>query len=85
MTREDAIDVLKHNYPSACFTELYDAVEIAIQALSASTIDAVPVVRCKDCRWHEEEQSGMVYCPATVGGWVEDNWFCKGGERKDDG
>ena len=34
MTREDAIDVLKHNYPSACFAELCEAVEIAIQALS---------------------------------------------------
>jgi len=48
------------------------------------TIDAVPVVRCKDCRFHEDEQPGMVYCPATVGGWVENDWFCKGGERKDD-
>ena len=37
------------------------------------TIDAVPVVRCKDCRWHEDEQPGMVYCPATVGGWVEED------------
>ena len=46
------------------------------------TIDAVPVVRCRECRWHEDEQPGMVYCPATVGGWVEDDWFCKGGERK---
>ena len=40
------------------------------------------VVRCKDCRFHEQEQPGMVYCPATVGGWVEENWFCKGGERR---
>ena len=35
MTREEVIDVLKHNYPSACFTDLCEAVEIAIQALSA--------------------------------------------------
>lgn len=35
MTREEAIDVLKHNYPSDCFTDLCEAVEIAIQALSA--------------------------------------------------
>ena len=34
MTIEEAIDVLKHNYPSACFTELCEAVEIAIKALS---------------------------------------------------
>lgn len=50
----------------------------------APTADVVEVVRCKDCRFHEDEQIGMVYCPAVVGGWVEDNWFCKGGERKDE-
>lgn len=42
------------------------------------------LVRCKDCRWHENEQPSMVYCPAVVGGWVDNDWFCKGGERKDD-
>lgn len=51
---------------------------------NAPTEDVVKVVRCKDCRFHENEQIGMVYCPAVVGGWVEDNWFCKGGERRDD-
>ena len=56
----------------------------AKQIADAPTIDAVPVVRCKDCRYHEDEQPGMVYCPATVGGWVEDDWFCKGGEGEAD-
>lgn len=42
------------------------------------------IVRCKDCRWHEREQPGMVYCPNTVGNWVEDDWYCKGGERRED-
>lgn len=51
---------------------------------SAPAIDAVPVVRCKDCRWKEQEQPGMVYCPATVGGWVDEDWFCKGGERSEE-
>lgn len=42
MTREDAIDVLKHNYPSACFTDLCEAVEMAIEALKAqATLDDV--------------------------------------------
>lgn len=34
MTREEAINVLRHNYPSACFTDLCKAVDIAIKALS---------------------------------------------------
>lgn len=60
------------------FEESADVVECA------HTIDAVEVVRCKDCRWHEREQPGMVYCPNTVGNWVEDDWYCKGGERRED-
>jgi len=54
------------------------------EAYGDCNVDFVPVVRCKDCKWHVLEQPGMVYCPATVCGWVEDDWFCKGGERKDD-
>lgn len=46
--------------------------------------DVIEVVRCKDCRWWEREQPGMVYCPNTVGNWVEDDWYCKGGERRED-
>jgi len=46
--------------------------------------DVVEVVRCEDCKYHENEMPGMVYCPAVVGGWVDADWFCKGGERRDD-
>ena len=60
-------------------TMLHEAVR------NLTPVDAVEVIRCKDCRFHEDEQPGMVYCPAVVGGWVEDDWFCKGGERKTDG
>ena len=43
------------------------------------------IIRCKDCKWFEREQPGMVYCPNIVGSWVEDDFFCKWGERRDDG
>ena len=46
-------------------------------------IDAVPVVRCKDCKHHEDEEIGMVYCPNALGGWVAENWFCADGEREE--
>lgn len=51
---------------------------------NAPTVDAVLVVRCKDCKHHENEEIGMVYCPNQIGGWVKENWFCADGERKDD-
>ena len=46
--------------------------------------DLVRVVRCKDCKRHEDEENGMVYCPNIVGGWVKDDWFCADGERRGD-
>ena len=49
----------------------------------APTIDAVPVVRCRECKYHEEEEIEMVYCPNIIGGWVENEWFCANGERKE--
>ena len=47
-------------------------------------LDVTELIKCRDCRWHEREQPGMVYCPNTVGNWVEDDWYCKGGERRED-
>ena len=49
----------------------------------APTIDAVPVVRCRECVHHDDEEIGMVYCPNMIGGWVVENWFCADGERKE--
>ena len=41
----------------------------------------VKIVRCKDCKHHEDEEVGMVYCPNIVGGWVQENFYCGDGER----
>lgn len=51
----------------------------------APTIDAVPVVRCKDCRWGKEA-CGNIECfadmnvPSEYHGY---EWFCPSGERKE--
>ena len=49
----------------------------------APAADVVPVVRCRECKHHEDEEIGMVYCPNALGGWVRENWFCADGERKE--
>lgn len=58
----------------------YDGEEVI---KNAPTIDAVPVVRCRECKHHEDEEIGMIYCPNVLGGWVAENWFCADGERKE--
>ena len=81
MTREEAIDVLKHNYPSACFTDLCEAVEIAIQALSVQP----EIIRCKECKHRDPEDN-----KCDSGHFIlwqlprDDDWFCADGERRTD-
>ena len=43
------------------------------------TIDAVPVVRCRECKYHNKPP-----CPMRLSfNWTEDNDFCSYGERND--
>lgn len=57
---------------------------VVIHAKNAPTVDAVPVVRCKDCRWHEDEEPGMVWCSHIVSSWMEEEDFCSMGKRMDE-
>ena len=53
---------------------------------SAPTIDAVPVVRCKDCKfgdWDSESHDAMVCMRTKDGFWRSGNDFCSFGERKE--
>lgn len=48
--------------------------------------DAVPVVRCKDCRWRGREECAM-FCRCECGEqhtWETDNDFCSYGERREE-
>ena len=61
---------------------LGEALDMAIEALSA---DAVQVVRCKDCRHYKKinprAKSGMCYKDIVASAWNDDG-FCSRGERK---
>lgn len=49
------------------------------------TIDAVPVVQCKDCKWWNEEwkhEDGECYC-YKIDQWTAPQFFCASGERRD--
>ena len=52
----------------------------------APTIDAVPVVRCKDCKfgdWDSEPNDAMVCMRTKDGFWRSGNDFCSYGKRKE--
>lgn len=63
-------------------TDLFDAFEDALQ--DAPTVDAVAVVRCKDCvYWREAvtNDKGFLICPAS-GMEITESDFCSYGERE---
>ena len=43
------------------------------------TVDAVPVVRCEDCKYYDGEYH---YCANDV--WARPNGYCHHGERRED-
>ena len=54
--------------------------------LEAPTIDAVPVVRCKDCKYGEIDDLDFpfqYFCNYNGCVWNNANHFCSYGERKD--
>ena len=75
-----------------------EGVAIGIECLPR--IDAVPVVRCKDCKYRPTDTGGHGYgqdlefandykCPCKCeDGWYswmpEDDWFCANGERSEE-
>ena len=54
--------------------------EVARAVENAPTIDAEPVVRCKDC-WYRNGTSGQPDIPCLQ--MHEDDWFCADGERRE--
>ena len=64
-----------------------DGIDIAWNKIDqAPTIDAVPVVRCRDCKfgdWDSEPNDAMVCMRTKDGFWRSGNDFCSYGERKD--
>lgn len=83
---------MKHYYSEG----LRDAFKSCIELLEdAPTIDAVPVLRCKDCKYYRNHPNGLCYAwtepKANAKGYdgdahcVDQDDFCSCGERKDNG
>ena len=61
--------------------------------LDAPTIDAVPVVRCRDCKWYEiyqlkkdgtdDRRYRPSYC-TSLAYHTRPDWYCADGERRED-
>lgn len=57
----------------------------------AKTVDAVKVVRCRDCMWSGKKKEDRLLAHGRTyfkcmrsGAWNKENWYCADGERRDD-
>lgn len=71
---------------SVCGTELCKAIVNRID--NAPTVDAVPVIRCKDCKHAEREDDGDIMCTfwdfCECNHHVLANGYCDRAERRKD-
>ena len=77
----DADALKKQCYPFPCAIGVEDAV--TIRAINeAPTIDAVPVVRCKECEYYNTTgcSKGFGWCESMDRG-VSDNFYCANGKQ----
>ena len=67
---------------------IYREAILAVRSIlhSAKTIDAVPVVRCRECKYrfknNGHSKAGCPIIDANV--WMDDDDFCSHGERREE-
>lgn len=77
--KEDALDL--PNCPNE-FSDTYDKARILDLVDEQPAVDAEPVVRCKDCRWFEND--GYHTNCQIIRFCVEAEDYCSKGERRKD-
>ena len=72
---------------SCSFETSYDCEKVLEIIAEAPTVDAVEVVRCKDCKHGEFVDDGfsLYLCHHHGSDWNDGEHFCSYGERKDNG
>lgn len=77
-------DALKKEYIE---TDKWGRIILLQDVRNAPTIDAEPVVRCKDCKWADWYKTAggeqFCYCIETDSGGRTANDFCSYGERRE--
>ena len=69
-----------------CGGEIGTFTEVILRLDDAHTIDAVPVVRCKNCEYYENGECVNPYIWMSDGAhlWPDEDFYCAKGERRAD-
>ena len=64
--------------------EHHTAEDVIMMIKTAPTVDAVPVVRCRECKWWQEDDDiGHCDNPDGLDNYAKPEDFCSYGERKE--
>ena len=64
--------------------EHYTAEDVIMMIKTAPTVDAVPVVRCRECKWWQEDDDiGHCDNPDGLDNYAKPDDFCSYGKRKE--
>lgn len=66
------------------YSDTYDKAMIIDEIEEAPTIDAEPVIRCKDCYFCGEIDENGWHCCENLGVGMPKNGFCSDAERRED-
>lgn len=82
----DADALPKQKFLEANGNGMYEYVEIVYERDidNAPTIDAVPVVMCKDCKWWTKQEKSIQGRCALNGMYPTGGWYCANGRRDDE-
>lgn len=82
----DADALPRHKQLEAMGNGKYEDVEVvyANDIYNAPTVDAVPVVRCKDCKWWTKQEKSIQGRCALAGIYPTGSWYCGNGGKEDD-
>ena len=64
--------------------QLDERTQMKFMIADASTIDAVPVIRCKDCARNPNNGKARTICPCPMDRYMGDEGFCSKAELKED-
>ena len=64
--------------------EHHTAEDVIMMIKTAPTVDAVPVVRCRECKWYEKSVGLCNWCSSDITrNFRDEDDFCSYGERKE--
>ena len=76
----NALPVIKEDKQVSLYGVVAD---FMVMIFAMPTIDAVPVVRCRDCSWGQKDDIGVMHCH-KYHCHKKENDFCSYGEKKED-